>query len=124
VFNRPGPFQIADNVDGLSVDDVQLNFDATSPDSKHFKLVEIGPMSRTAKYPPDDSSLWVEVFSPDRDVTVRNFRLTNVRMKTGNRMRPIPNAEADLVKVADQKPNPDYPQTTPRGGKGRAIVVR
>ena len=41
-----------------------------------YKLVEIGPMSATWKYQPDDPSKWVEVFSPDRDVTVRNFHLT------------------------------------------------
>jgi hypothetical protein len=64
------------------------------------------------------------LFSPDRDMTVRNFRLSNVRVKAGQDLQPLPNAESDLVRVADQKPNPDYPKTLPRGGRGRAIVIR
>ena len=35
---------------------------------------------------------------------------------------PMPHAEDRLVKIADQKPNPDYPKTTPRGGTGKAIL--
>jgi hypothetical protein len=124
VFTRPGLFQVADNVDGLAVDDVQLNFNTASPNFAAFKLVEIGPMSQTAKSNSGDPSTWVELFSPDRDVTVRNFRLADVRMMTANGMRPLPDAESRLVKISDQKPNPDYPKTTPRGGKGRAIVIR
>lgn len=124
VFNRPGRFQIAANVAGLAVDDVQLNFDPASSNYRSFKLVEIGPMSQTYKIKPEDPSSWVELFSPDRDVTVRDFRLTNVRVKGGDGPQPLPNAEIDLVSVTDQKPNPDYPKTTPRGGRGRAIVIR
>jgi hypothetical protein len=124
VFNRPGRFQIAANVEGLAVDDVQLNFDTASPDYRNWKLIEIGPMSETYKIKPDDPAAWVELFSPDRDVTVRNFRLTNVRVKAGQDWQPLANAESDLVRVSDQKPNPDYPNTLPRGGRGRAIVIR
>ena len=119
-FCRPGCFQIAATVDGLFVDDVQLDF-AFGGD---YKLVEIGPMSATWKNKPDDPATWVEVFSPDRDVTVRKFRLTNVRVKTGDTMRPLPDPESRLVKVSDQKPNPDYPKTTPRGGNGKAYWIK
>ncbi len=124
VFKRPGRFQIAANVEGLAVDDVQLNFDPASPDYRDWKLIEIGPMSETYKIKPQDPASWVELFSPDRDVTVRNFRLTNVRVQAGQDWQPLPNAESDLVRVSDQKPNPDYPKTLPRGGRGRAIVIR
>jgi hypothetical protein len=51
-------------------------------------------------------------------------RLTNVRAKTIQDLHVLPHAASDLVRVADQKPNPDYPKTLPRGGRGRAIVVR
>jgi hypothetical protein len=120
VFDRPGRFQIAANIEGLAVNDVQLNFD---PKERKFKLIEIGPMSETYKIKPDDPKTWVELFSPDRDVTVRNFRLTNVRIRTARGLEALPTAEVDLVSIADQKPNPDYPKSTPRGGRGRAIVV-
>lgn len=124
VFNRAGRFQIAANVDGLSIDNVQLNFDINTPENKDFKLVEIGPMSQTATSGASDPSAWVELFSPDRDVTVRSFRLTNVSTKVGDRITPLTDAEARLVKVSDQQPNPDYPKTTPRGGTGKAKMVQ
>ena len=118
-FNRPGRFQIAANVDGLTIDDVQLRF---AP-AEAFRLVEIGPMSATYKHKRDDPATWTEIFSPDRDVTVRALRLTGVRTLQGGHPVPFPDASARLVKVADQKPNPDYPKTTPRGGVGKAILL-
>jgi len=119
IFNRPGRFQIAANVDGLTITDVQLRF---AP-SDTFRLVEAGPMSGTYKFEPDDPSRWVEIFSPDKDVTVRALRLSDVRAMQGGQSVPLPDANVRLVKVADQKPNPDYPKTTPRGGVGKAILL-
>jgi hypothetical protein len=119
VFQTPGRFQIAANVDGLTIDDVQFRF--VPPDG--FKLVEIGPMSATFKHQPDAPKTWTEIFSPDRDVTVRAFRLTGVRVLRGGQLVPVPDAGTRLVKMADQQPNPDYPQTTPRGGSGKARIV-
>jgi hypothetical protein len=121
--NRACRFQVAVNVDGLSINDVQLNFDVDPPDKNGYRLVEIGPMSQTFKFNANDPSRWVELFSPDRDVTIRGFRLTNVSVKAGQGVTPLLHAQARLVKVADQKPNPDYPKTTPRGGTGKAILL-
>ncbi len=123
VFNRPTKFQVAANVDGLSIDNVQLTFDIGTAAQRDYKLVEIGPMSQTYKIVPDNPATWVELFSPDRDVTVRGFRLRNVQAQIDGARRYLPNAEVGLVKVADQTPNPDYPQTTPRGGTGKAIIL-
>ena len=57
-------------------------------------------------------------------MTVRNFHLTNVRVKADGAMKPLADAEARLVKVSDQKLNPNYPKTTPRGGTGKAYWIR
>ncbi len=119
-FSRPGVFQLACDVNGLYVDDVQLAFAVGA----NYKLVEIGPMSATWESKADDPSTWTEVFSPDRDVTVRNFRLTNVQVKAGGVMESLPNPEDRLVKATDQKLNPDYPKTTPRGGTGKAYWIK
>lgn len=122
-MNRDARFQIAADVDGLSIDGVQLAFDLGVAENSGFKLVEIGPMSQTIQFDPGNPSTWVELFSPDRDVTVRGFHLTNVSMRVGDRLEAVSDPETRLVRVADQTPNPDYPKTTPRGGTGRAIVV-
>jgi hypothetical protein len=124
VYNRPGSLQIAVNVEGLFVDDVQLNFDLATTQYRDFRLVEIGPMSQTYKVDPNNTATWVELFSPDRDVTVHGFQLTNVRAKCGNGIVSLADAASQLIRVADQKLNPDYPQTTPRGGTGKVRLVQ
>jgi hypothetical protein len=114
-FTRPGVIQIAAEVDGLQVEDVDLNF----PLPPAFKLIEIGPMSATYRS-GNDPAHWVELFSPDRDVTVRGFQLGKVSVNG----RAVADAEARFVSVKDQQLNPDYPRTTPRGGIGKAKVLR
>jgi hypothetical protein len=130
VYHLAGIMQIAANVDGLFLDDVRLHFDLNDPKYRDFKLVEIGPMSQTIRVDPNQPSTWIELFSPDRDVTVRNFHLTHVAVQSGDQCVPRPDADfpppsADsrLVRVTDQKPNPDYPKTTPRGGTGKTILL-
>lgn len=114
-YNRLGRFQIAANVEGFSISGVR--FALPLPGS--FRLVEIGPMSGTYKHKADDPSKWVELFSPDRDITVKGFRLENVSARRGELETPVENATARLVRIADQKLNPDYPSVTPRGGTGK-----
>ncbi len=118
-YEHPGCFQIAANADGFSIKNVRLDFEP----SDTFRLVEIGPMSATYKNNATDSSKWVELFSPDRDITVKGFRLENVRVFRGQNSVPFENAMRRLVRIADQKPNPDYPKTTPRGGIGKVNYI-
>lgn len=119
VYNSPGQFQIAAHIDGLTIDDVQLRF---TP-SPAFKLVTIGPMSATWKRKANDPATWTEIFSPDRDVTVQAMRLTGVRVLQSGQLVPWADSNARLVDVTDQKLNPDYPKTTPRGGSGKARLI-
>ena len=123
IYNRPGRFEIAVNVERLTVDNVQVNFDLGTPEHKSFKLVEIGPRSQTYRINPNDPSTWTELFSPDKDLTVQGFRLGDVRVKAGSDTQPLPNAEASLVRVVNQTLNPNYPKTTPRGGTGKVTII-
>ena len=120
VFNRPGRFQVAANVNGLAINDVQFRF--VPQDT--FKLVEIGPMSATYKRKPDDSLTWIEIFSPDRDILVQKFSLAGVSVFGDGKIMPLADAISRLVQVADQKLNPDYPKTTPRGGIGKVKFIQ
>ena len=122
-LNSPGLFQIATNVNQLSIDDVRLNFDIDDPAYSGYKLAEIGPMSQTYKFNPADPNTWVELFSPDSHIVVRDFELTNVRSDVGSTMSLVPNVMNRLVQVSDQEINPDYPNTTPRGGTGTVTMV-
>jgi hypothetical protein len=69
---------------------------------------------------PTAPEKWTEIFSPDLDCTVRNVSITGVRTKDSPTDLPID----QVVKVIEQKLNPDYPKTTPKGGTGKGIWIR
>ncbi|MFM9148005.1 MAG: alpha/beta hydrolase fold domain-containing protein, partial [Verrucomicrobiota bacterium] len=116
-FHRPGSIQVHANTDGLTVREVKLLF----PPPAGYHLIELGPKSMTYKGAPGtDPARWTEIFSPDLDCTVRNLKVTGVRAEGSPSDLPFDQA----VKVIAQKPNPDYPKTTPRGGQGKGIWIR
>jgi len=50
----------------------------------------------------------------------RNVTITGVRTRDSQTDLPI----EEVVQVIEQKPNPDYPKTTPRGGTGKGIWIQ
>ena len=116
-FNRPGSIQIHANTDGLDVRDVKLLFPAPAA----YHLIELGPKSMTYKSGgPTTPEKWTEIFSPDLDCTVRNVSVTGIRAGDSQADLPI----EQVVQVIEQKPNPDYPRTTPKGGTGKGVWIR
>ncbi len=116
-FNRPGSIQVHANTDGLTVRDVKLLF----PLPADYHLIELGPKSMTYKSGgPSTPEKWTEIFSPDLDCTVRNVSVTGVRVRDSKTDLPI----EQIVHVIEQKPNPDYPKTTPKGGTGKGIWIQ
>jgi hypothetical protein len=51
---------------------------------------------------------------------VRNVIISGVRTRDSLTDLPIDR----VVRVIEQKRNPDYPKTTPRGGTGKGIWIR
>jgi len=116
-FNHPGKIEVHADTDGLTVEDVRVRHPIT-PD---WHLLAVGPLSVTYKRGgPNAPEKWVEIFSPDLDCTVRNLKVTGVRTEGSPADLPFDQA----VKVVVQKPNPDYPKTTPKGGTGKATLIR
>lgn len=122
---EPALIQVAVNAAGLHVSDVTLRLAAGQRLPAGYKLVQVGPKSMTAKCNPDDPSTWVEVFSPDKDCVVRQLRVSKVNIVRAGRHQPkrSPVPAANRVGVVEQKLNPDYPRTTPRGGTGKGLVL-
>ena len=114
-FNRRGLIEVHANVDGLVIQNAKLKFPIT-PD---FHLLALGPKSQTYKR-SDSPVQWTEIFSPDLDCTARNISISGVRIGDSQRELSID----EVVHVIEQKPNPDYPKTTPRGGTGKGIWIR
>ena len=116
-FNHPGKIEVHADTDGLSIEDVRVRHPIT-PD---WHLLAVGPPSQTYKRgKSEDPAKWTEIFSPDLDCTVRNVSITGVRTRDSQTDLPI----GQTVNVIELKPNPDYPKTTPKGGKGKAILIR
>jgi hypothetical protein len=116
-FNRPGQIELHANTDGLSIHNVRVNHPIT-PD---WHLLAIGPLSQTYKRgKSEDPAQWFEIFSPDLDCTVRNVSISGVRVRGSQADMPV----EQVVKVIEQKPNLDYPKSTPRGGTGKGIWIR
>ncbi len=116
-FNRPGSIQVHANTDGIIIRDVKLNF--TLPANCH--LIELGPKSTTYKSGGQTTpEKWTEIFSPDLDCTVRNVSITGVRVRDAKTDLPIEQVDH----VIEQKLNPDYPKTTPKGGTGKGVWIR
>jgi hypothetical protein len=115
VFNRPGKIELHANTDGLVIQGVEVNH----PIAEDWQLLAIGPKSQTWNRAKDPAR-WTEIFSPDLDCTVRNVTISGVRARDSQTDLPI----ARVVKVIEQKLNPDYPKTTPKGGTGKGIWIR
>ena len=116
-FNRPGQIELHANTDGLVIQNVKVNH-ALKPD---WHLLAIGPKSQTYQRGKSaDPAKWTEIFSPDLDCIVRNVSISGVRAKDSQTDLPI----EQVVQVIEQKPNPDYPKTTPKGGTGKGIWIR
>jgi arylsulfatase A-like enzyme len=116
-FNRPGSIQVHADTDGLTIREVKLLF--APPTGYH--LLELGPKSMTYQGAPGTApSRWTEIFSPDLDCTVRHVSITGVRTRESTSDLPI----EQVVKIIEQKLNPDYPKTTPKGGTGKGIWIR
>lgn len=123
VFTRPGVINVAATTEGLTLENLEFRFDLSDPAHPGYHPIEIGPMSMTWQNRADDPSTWVEVFSPDRDVTVRGLKVANARMVVDGKTTVLPDPQARLVLVRDMHPNPEYPRTTPRGGTGKAYLL-
>lgn len=119
-FSRPGRIQVHAETDGLAVRDVELTFQAAAD----YRLMLIGPSSATFMHDPNDPAKWTELFSPDRDCTVRNLSIRDVRHRAADGTETLVENPESLVRVVEQTINPDYPKTTPRGGTGKGVWIR
>ncbi len=116
-FHRPGKIEVHADTDVFVLQNVRIHHPIT-PD---WHLIALGPKSMTYKHgKPDDPTKWTEIFSPDLDCTVRNVSVTGVRIRDAKTDLPTD----QIVRVIEQKPNPDYPKTTPKGGTGKGVWIR
>ncbi|MFA7672568.1 MAG: hypothetical protein WCY62_01775, partial [Clostridia bacterium] len=79
-------------------------------------LVHVGPKSVTGnRNAPSDE--WTEVYYPEGICKVEELYFRNITDESGDMMK-----QAHLAGEIQLKPNPDYPNTVPRGGTGFGII--
>jgi len=119
-------FEVCADIDGMSVSGARLDFCPGIDDGRSVRLVAVGPMSTTWPLPAGDPrGEWLELFSPDIDCTVQDLSVSGVVAASPDRpdtAAPVDEAER-LVMVRSQHPNPDFPETQPRGGTGRGQLT-
>ncbi len=94
---------------------------AVAQPNMDYALLAIGPKAQTYQHgKPEDPAQWSEIISPDLDCTVRNLTISGVRTCDSQSDLPI----ECVVQVIEQKRNPDYPKTMPKGGTGKGSWVR
>ena len=113
-------------MDGLSISDVEIGTSDIETPPSDFRLVDVGPKSYTnTNGDPNDPSVWVEVYSPDRDAIVRHLKIQDVYFtrKKGTNYEKTKIPAINLVRIIKQKVNSDYPITTPKGGTGKGVLI-
>lgn len=120
-----GVFEICADIEKIAIKNLKLRYS----DINDFVPVCIGPMSFTWKndfvdgrvIEGENSEKWQELFDPDMNCNIKNMLLKNIFVNETGKLKKITNKD-EIIKVKRQKINKDYPNTTPKGGSGKAEV--
>ena len=82
-----------------------------------MRVVEVGPKSSTWKRGFSDPKMWAELFDPELICTAKNLSFKNITFAG----QPCSDEQA-IVGCHRLQPNPDYPNTTPKGGTGYGVI--
>lgn len=110
-------FEICADCTNISLENIALDIPLQEVLDAGVQLVKIGPKSSTCKQGHTDPSKWCELFDTDLICTVDDLQLRNISF-AGVLCRE----QAALVSTVRLTPNPDYPNTTPKGGTGYGIL--
>jgi hypothetical protein len=133
-----GVFDICTDIDRISIRDVQFSYNPNHGDMAPY-LVSVGPKALTWHREPSNESgscwrpavsenaedEWVDVFNPNANPVVKGLVIKDICIPDQhNPGSYVQHAElAALVNERRTTPNPDFPNTMPRGGTGRGKVI-
>ena len=115
-----GLFDCCSDLDGIHFKNIHVDMDKAEFDRTGLKLMSVGPLTYTWKnHYPNEPEKWGELFSPDavceaKNVTFRNIVFGNEKLTSLDEVM----GEVHLAV------NPDYPNTTPRGGTGYGTIIQ
>ena len=112
-----GIFDICADCHDLHFENIRVLASREDVEKRGMKFVSVGPLSAVWKNGSENPDDWGEVFDPDAichtdDIYFKNISFTDGKMTT----------REELTKEIKMHINPDYPNTTPRGGTGYGVL--
>jgi len=133
-----GVLDICTDIDGISIRNVHFNYIPGQTDMAPY-LVSVGPKSLTWHRTPSDESgscwrppvkenaedEWIDVYNPNANPVVKGLVVKGICMPDQNNPGSyVPHVDlAALINERQSTPNPDFPNTMPRGGTGSGKVI-
>lgn len=115
-----GLFDCCADMTDIHFNNIRVDMDKKGFDETGLKLISVGPISYTwKKHFPDEPEKWGELFEPDSICEAKNITLNNV---TFNGVKV--NSLDEVMSEVHLSINPDYPNTTPRGGTGYGTIIK
>ena len=84
-----------------------------------LRLINVGPLSAVWKNGSENPDDWGEVFDPDAVCTVDDVWMKNIYFAN-----TAVTDKTQLLRAVKMHINPDYPNTTPRGGTGYGVIKK
>lgn len=110
-------FEMGADCENITFSNLSLGFSMDDFRKQGMSVAVIGPKSSTWTRGYTDPSEWTELFDPDLIVTAEKIAFANVRFGG------VPCTEQNLlIRKQHLTPNPDYPNSTPKGGTGYGII--
>ena len=114
-----GLFEVCADVSDVWLNNISIESPYSDFEKYGVSVIKVGPLSATIKYNPDDISTWIEVFYPDNICTMKDTHIGKISFADYTVTKDDINM---VAKATRQTPNPDYPNTTPKGGTGYGII--
>ena len=108
-----GIFDVCADCHDLHFENIHVLSTYGDVEKRGMKFMSVGPLSAVWKNGSDDPQKWGEVFDPDAVCHVENVYFKNISFEDCKAT-----TREMLTKEITMTVNPDYPNTTPRGGTG------
>lgn len=110
-------FEMGADCESIAFENLAFGFSMDEFRRNGMSLSIIGPKSSTWTRGFTDPNEWTELFDPDMICTAENIAFRNIRFAG----EPCTD-QSLLIREQHLSPNPDYPNTTPKGGTGYGII--
>ncbi len=114
-----GLFEVCADVSDVWLNNISIDSPYSDFEKYGVSVIKVGPLSATLKYGSENPDEWIEVFYPDNICTMKDTHIGKISFADYTVKKDDVNM---VAKATRQTLNPDYPNTTPKGGTGYGII--